>query len=46
MIVKEDSAIRKDGVKLLRHYSDGGFMIRKVGTDEMYIEAIDIENRK
>lgn len=44
MIVKEDYAMRKDGVKLVRHYSDGGFMIQKVGTDELYSEAIDIEN--
>lgn len=34
---------RKDGVKLLRTYSDAGVMIQKVGTTEVYEEAIDIE---
>lgn len=34
---------REDGVDLFRTYSDAGFMIRKVGTDEVYSEAIDIE---
>lgn len=34
---------REDGVNLFRTYSDAGLMIRKVGTDEVYSEAIDIE---
>lgn len=34
---------REDGVNLFRTFSDAGLMIRKVGTDEVYSEAIDIE---
>lgn len=30
-----------DGREFLRTYSDGGKMIRKVGTDEVYGEAVD-----
>ena len=43
MIVKEFYEQREDGVKLYRTYSDAGFMIQKVGTDEIYSEAIDVE---
>ena len=32
----------EDGTKLFRTYSDEGKMIRKVGTDEVYSEAIDV----
>lgn len=35
---------REDGVKLYRTYSDRNMMIQKDGTDEMYSEAIDVEN--
>lgn len=35
---------RKDGVNLYRTYSDENYMIQKVGTNEIYDEAIDIEN--
>ena len=35
---------RKDGIKLFRTYSDEGYKIQKVGTYEIYDEAIDIEN--
>ena len=34
---------RSDGVSLFRNYSDEGLQIRKVGTDEIYDEAIDVE---
>lgn len=44
MIVKEFYRTRADGVNLVRTYSDKGMQIRKVGTDEVYDEAIDIEN--
>lgn len=44
MIVKEFYRTRTDGVNLFRTYSDKGMQIRKVGTDEVYDEAIDIEN--
>lgn len=43
MIIKEFFRTRKDGVSLYRTYSDQKVMIRKVGTDEIYDEAIDIE---
>ena len=44
MIVTEFYKTRTDGVNLYRTYSDNGFMIKKVGTDETYGEAIDVEN--
>ena len=34
---------RKDGVNLYRTYSDANKYIKKVGTNEEYSEAIDIE---
>lgn len=33
---------RKDGTRLYKSYSDKGETIRKVGTDEVYSEAVDI----
>lgn len=44
MVVKEFYRTREDGVSLHRTYSDLGLQIRKVGTNEVYDEAIDIEN--
>lgn len=44
MIVKEFYLTRKDGVNLYKSYSNKGETIRKVGTDEVYDEAIDVEN--
>ena len=43
MIVKEFYRTRKDGVNLFRTYSNEGLQIRKVGTDEVYDEAIDVQ---
>ena len=43
MVVKEYYRTRKDGVNLYRSYSDKSLQIRKIGTDEIYDEAIDIE---
>lgn len=43
MIIKEFYSTRKDGVKLYKTYSDEGFYIRKIGTEEVYDEAIDVE---
>ena len=43
MIVREFYRTRQDGVNLYRTYSDKGMQIRKVGTDELYDEAIDVE---
>lgn len=44
MIQKEFYKTRKDGVNLFKTYSDNNRMIRKVGTDEVYDIAIDVEN--
>ena len=44
MIIKEFYATRKDGINLYRTYSDQSVYIRKVGTEEEYTEAIDVEN--
>ncbi len=43
MIKREFFTKRKDGVKLYRTYSTTGKYIRKIGTEEIYQEAIDIE---
>ncbi len=42
-IIKEFYKTRPDGVNLYRSYSDAGLQIRKVETDEIYDEAIDVE---
>lgn len=44
MIIKEFYKTREDGVNLFRTFSTENFYIRKVGTDEVYSEAIDVEN--
>lgn len=43
-IIKEFYKTREDGVNLYRTYSDAGYTIKKVGTDEVYEEAIDVED--
>lgn len=43
-IIKELYKTREDGVKLYRTYSDNNYKIKKVGTEEIYDEAIDVEN--
>lgn len=43
MIIKEFYRTREDGVNLHLTKSTEGLQIRKVGTDEIYDEAIDIE---
>lgn len=43
MIIREYYTTRKDGINLFRTYSDNKVMIRKVGTNEVYDEAIDVE---
>lgn len=42
-IKKEFYKTRSDGVNLYRTYSDDGKVIQKVGTDELYDEAIDVQ---
>lgn len=44
MIIKEFYITREDGVKLYRTYSDKNLMIQKVDTNEIYTEAVDVEN--
>ena len=49
MVIKElyREVKNKDGVvinRLYRTYSDKNLMIQKVGTDEIYDEAIDVES--
>lgn len=43
-IVTEFYRTREDNINLYRTYSNEGFLIKKVGTDEIYEEAIDIED--
>lgn len=43
MLVKEFYETRKDGVNLYRSYSDQNLRVQKVGTEEIYDEAIDVE---
>ena len=43
MITKEFYKQRNDGVNLYITKSTEGFKIRKVGTDEIYDEAVDVE---
>lgn len=44
MIQTEFYMTRSDGVDLYRTYSDQNMMIQKDGTEEIYSEAIDVEN--
>ena len=44
MIIKEFYETRKDGVNLYRTYSDANVYIHKIGTNEEYTEAIDVES--
>lgn len=39
MIKKETVTI--EGIEFTRHYSDSGVFIRKIGTEELYEEALD-----
>lgn len=43
MIIKEFYETREDGVALYKTYSDKNLLIQKVGTNEIYDIAIDIE---
>lgn len=45
MIVKEYHSTRSDGARLIRTYSDTNHYIQKVGTTEVYSEAIDLESK-
>ena len=43
-LITEIYGVRSDGVALHRTYSDKNVYIRQVETDEVYSEAIDVEN--
>lgn len=45
MIVREYFDTRSDRVRLYRTYSDKNLYIQKVGTQEVYSEAIDLESK-
>ena len=45
MIVTEYYKTRADGARLIRTYSDKNLYIQKVGTQEVYSEAIDLESK-
>ena len=44
MIKREFFRQRKDGVNLYRTYSDANFYIRKVNTEQIFTDAIDVES--
>lgn len=44
MVIKKEYATRKDGVRLMISYSDGGKKIRQEQTGILYDSAIDVEN--
>lgn len=44
MIVREFYKTRKDGVNLFKTFSDEGWKLIKIGTNEVYDEAIDVES--
>lgn len=43
-IVREFYRTRNDGINLYKTYSNEGYKIHKLNTDEIYDEAIDVEN--
>ena len=43
MVIKQYHSTRKDGVRLYKSYSDRNLYIKKIGTEEIYDEAIDVE---
>lgn len=42
MVVKEFYTTRTDGVNLYRTFSDKNLYIKKIGTDEVYVDAVDV----
>ena len=43
MIITELFKTREDGVNLYKTYSDANCFVQKEGTNELYVEAIDVE---
>ena len=46
MVISEYYSTRADGARLIRTYSDQNKYIQKVGTQEVYSEAVDIESKR
>lgn len=44
MVVREFYRIREDGVRLYKTYSDSNKYIYRLDTEDIYSEAIDVEN--
>jgi len=44
-MIKQET-VTFNGREFRRTYSDEGYLIRKVGTDEIYSEAVDLPDRK
>lgn len=42
-IIKEFHRTRDDGVNLIKTASDSNMLIRKIGTNEVYTSAVDVE---
>lgn len=45
MVKEEIYGTHNTGKKLIKRYSDKGEYIRKIGTDEVYTEAVDLEDK-
>ena len=43
-IIREYYKTRNDGINLYKTYSNEGYKIHKLNTEEIYDEAIDVEN--
>ena len=44
MVIREFYKTRADGANLYKTESDQNLMIRKVGTNEVYASAVDVES--
>ena len=42
MVIKKDYTLLADNLERVEYSSDSGFMIRKVGTEEIYSNAIEL----
>ena len=42
MVIKRDYPLLADGLERVEYVSDSGFMIRKVGTDDVYSSAVEL----
>ena len=44
MVIKRDYPLLADGLERVEYVSDNGFMIKKVGTDEVYSSAVELSD--